>query len=207
MAQNRRTRRARRYAGSARRSDVSLVSQPSCPNGLQDAGDQNHAHGRSMVSEVLCGGAMMRTPARSCSRVPQSARGFWFVGQCHPTGSLGCEPSITRFVLSGECRARAASHWRSGACHRGTRSGFIAVYFKVRQRSPVMVGVKLTFTQEQAYIYRNTISSPIVDSQPSPCSLAGALSECVLRRHGRLPTIHRSQPHSPQGGAVISGRL
>lgn len=133
VAQNRRTRRARRYAGSARRSDVSLVSQPSCPNGLQDAGDQNHAHGRSMVSEVLCGGAMMRTPARSCSRVPQSARGFWFVGQCHPTGSLGCEPSITRFVLSGECRARAASHWRSGGCHRGTRSGFIAVYFKVRQ--------------------------------------------------------------------------
>ena len=117
----------------ARGSDISLVSQPSCPNGLQGAGDQNHAHGRSMVSEVLCGGAMMRTPARSCSRVPQSARGFWFVGQCHPTGSLGCEPSITRFVLSGECRARAASHWRSGACHRGTRSGFIAVYFKVRQ--------------------------------------------------------------------------
>jgi hypothetical protein len=56
----------------ARRRDISLVSQPSCPNGLQDAGDQNHAHGRSMVSEVLCGkttrrGAMMRTPARSCS--------------------------------------------------------------------------------------------------------------------------------------------
>jgi len=31
-----------------------------------------------------------------------------------------------------------------------------------------MVGVKLTFTQEQAYIYRNTISSPIVDSQAVP---------------------------------------
>jgi len=38
-------------------------------------------------------------------RIRGKALSFWFVGQCHPTGSLGCEPGITQFALSGECRA------------------------------------------------------------------------------------------------------
>jgi len=69
---------------------------------------------------------------------------------------IGCDPGITRFVLSGECRARAASHWRSGGCHRGTRSGLSPYISKsdslLSDAITGYVDVKLTFTQERAYM-------------------------------------------------------